>query len=228
MLVRYDPDGSLDPSFGNGGIVAVKAVGAPDALALLSNGDILAVQGNAIAEFGANGNLHAAVMSIVSGATFVAVSPGGPTVFEANGDFVFGSFVPGEGGRRDTDIKLVRFLPQGSLDSTFNSPVFDFGVEGANDGSDRTLAVQPDGRIVAGGTAGQFGSAGFALARFTASGSFDATFGNAGKVITPFANASVGVRRVVLQPDGSIVAIGTGIVNGGGPASLAAARYLGQ
>jgi hypothetical protein len=47
-------------------------------------------------------------------------------------------------------------------------------------------------------------------------------------VITPFPNASVGIRALLLQPDGKIVAVGTGIVNGGGPANLVAARYLGQ
>ena len=46
VLVRYNSDGSLDPAFGNGGTVVVKAISpgtaAPTALALLSNSDILA------------------------------------------------------------------------------------------------------------------------------------------------------------------------------------------
>ncbi|MBV9374978.1 MAG: hypothetical protein JO320_07990 [Alphaproteobacteria bacterium] len=165
-------------------------------------------------------------MSTVSGATIVPATPRAPTVFEANGDFVFGSFVPGEGGRRDTDIQLVRFLPQGGIDSTFNGPVFDFGPEGAPGASDRSLAAQPNGRIVTGGTAAQAGTSDFAVDRFNSDGSFDATFGNAGKVITAFTNASAGVRVVVLQPDGNIVAVGQ--ASSGGQENLAAARYLGQ
>lgn len=94
-LARHKADGSLDPSFGKGGIVSVKAIGAPAALALLSTTDILAIQGEAIAEFGSDGSLHSSVTSTVSGATIVATSQGGPTVFQTNGDFVFASSPPG-------------------------------------------------------------------------------------------------------------------------------------
>jgi uncharacterized delta-60 repeat protein len=41
VLARYNPDGSLDPGFGNAGTVVDKALApGPAALALLSNGDI--------------------------------------------------------------------------------------------------------------------------------------------------------------------------------------------
>ena len=200
ILARYNPDSSLDQTFGSGGTVAVAAVGAPDAFALLSNGDILAAGSGAVAEFGPNGALHSGVTSTTTGATIVASTRGGPTTFETNGDFVFGSF----------------------------SPVFDFGLEGAPGGSDRSLAAQPNGRIVIGGSAGQAGTSDFAVARFNANGGLDAAFGNGGKVTTAFPNASVGIRALVLQPEGRVVAVGTEIVNGGGPANLVAARYLGQ
>jgi uncharacterized delta-60 repeat protein len=232
VLVRYNSDGSLDPAFGNGGTLVVKAISAsaaaPTALALLSNSDILTVAESAIAEFGGNGSLHSSVMSTVSGATILATSQGGQTVFQTNGDFVFASSVEGERGRKDIDIQLVRFLPQGNVDSTFNSPVFDFGAEAAVAESANALAIQPNGQIVAAGGADQFGSGGFGLARFNTSGGFDATFGSAGKLTTPFPNADANVGDLLLQPDGKIVAIGTEIVNGGGPANLVAARYLGQ
>jgi len=226
VLVRYNPDGSLDATFGNAGTVAVTAVGGPDALALLSNGDILTTRGGAIAEFSADGSLHSTVMSTITGATIVAATQGGPTTFEANGDFAFGSSAPGELGLRDTDIKLVRFLPQGSVDSTFNSPVFDFGPDLSSGASASTLVVQTDGRILAGGGAAEVGTSDFGLARFNANGSFDASFGNAGKVITAFPNASAGIRVVILQPDGRIIAIGDAL--NGGQENLVAARYLGQ
>jgi uncharacterized delta-60 repeat protein len=228
-LARYNADGSLDPSFGNGGLVSVKAIGAPTALALLSNGDTLALAGESIVEFGASGSLHSNVTSTITGATIVATSQGGSSVFQPNGDFVFASSVTGQVGRRDVDIQLLRLLPQGSVDTTFNSPVFDFGSEANIAESARALAVQSDGKVVAGGAAGQFGAGGFGLVRFNASGGFDTAFGTAGKVTTPFANATAGVSALLLQPaDGKIVAVGTEIVNGGGPANLVAARYLGQ
>jgi uncharacterized delta-60 repeat protein len=208
--------------------VSVKAIGAPTALALLSNGDFLALAAEAIVEFGSSGGLHASVTSTTLGATIIATSRGGSNVFQSNGDFIFASSVAGESGRRDTDIQLVRLLPQGSLDSTFNSPVFDFGADAALAESANALAIQRTGQVIAGGGAGQFGSGGFGLARFNINGRFDPAFGNTGKVTTPFPNAAANVRALLSQSDGRIVAVGTEIVNGGGPANLVAARYLGQ
>jgi uncharacterized delta-60 repeat protein len=225
-LARYNADGSLDQTFGNDGTIAVKAIGAPGVLALLSDNDILAALGDAIVELGPSGTPHASVTSTTTGATIVATSPGGPTVFQTNGDFVFASSVAVN--RKEIEIQLVRLLPQGSVDSAFNSPVFDFGPAGPFAESANALAIQPNGQIVAGGGAGQFGAGGFGVARFNANGSFDNTFGNAGAVITPFPNADANVDALLLQPDGKIVAIGTEIVNDGGPANLVAARYSGQ
>ena len=45
---------------------------------------------------------------------------------------------------------------------------------------------------------------------------------------TPFTNADSVIRALMLQLDGKIVAVGTEIVNGGGPANLVAAQYLGK
>jgi uncharacterized delta-60 repeat protein len=229
-LARYNSDGGLDPTFGSGGLVSIKAIGAPTALALLSNGDILALAGETIVEFGANGNLRSSVTSTTAGATVVAISQGGSDVFQANGDFVFSTSAPGEVGRRDADIQLLRFLPQGSIDATFKSPVFDFGADAPVSESARALAVQPNGKILAGGASGQFGAGGFGLARFNAGGGFDAAFGSGGKVTTPFPNASAGISALVLQPDGKTVAVGTETVNVNGTVAvnLAAARYLSQ
>jgi len=162
---------------------------------------------------------------MVSETMILATSEGGSNIFQPNGDFIFGSTVTGEFGFRDHDIQLVRFLPQGNVDSSFNSPVFEFGAEPAT-GSVRALAVQPDGRILVGGEAGHFGAGGFGVARFNANGSFDTSFGNSGITTTPFPNATTVEHTLLLQPDGKIVAVGTEDVNGGGPANLVAARYL--
>jgi uncharacterized delta-60 repeat protein len=106
-------------------------------------------------------------------------------------------------GLREHDIQLARFLPQGNVDSSFNSPVFEFGAEPAT-GSVRALAVQPDGRILVGGEAGHFGAGGFGVARFNANGSFDTSFGNSGITTTPFPNATTVEHTLLLQPDGRI------------------------
>jgi len=140
-----------------------------------------------------------------------------------------GEAAPGEVGRRHADIQLLRFLPQGRTDATFNGPVFDFGADAPVSESAKALAVQPNGKVLA-GASGQFGAGGFGLARFNARGNFDAAFGSGGKVTTPFPNASAGISALVLQPDGKTVAVGTEIVNVNGTVAvnLAAARYLSQ
>jgi uncharacterized delta-60 repeat protein len=85
VIVRYNPNGSLDPTFGNGGMIAIAAVGAPDALALLSNGDILATGSGAVAEFEASGSLLSTVMSTISSATIVAAAQGGRPILRQTG-----------------------------------------------------------------------------------------------------------------------------------------------
>jgi hypothetical protein len=52
------------------------------------------------------------------------------------------------------------------------------------------------------------GPSDFALARFTANGKLDVTFGNGGFVSTPFGNSEAFVSTVLIQTDGKIIAIG--------------------
>ena len=79
------------------------------------------------------------------------------------------------------------------------------------------VAVQPNGRIVAVGSAGT-GRPRFALARYEEDGAPDTSFGDGGTVVTPFGIWGV-PRAIALQPDGKILAAGT---NGSG---FALARY---
>lgn len=71
------------------------------------------------------------------------------------------------------------------------------------------MVIQPDGRIVAAGSARNAGSnVDFALARYNRDGSLDASFGTAGKVTTDFLNIFDQANALALQPDGKIVAAG--------------------
>ena len=97
------------------------------------------------------------------------------------------------------------------------SPVASFGTNGraatpvGSNTADIVEAVlaQPDGRIVAVGWANDGNNPKFALARFTAAGALDPTFGAGGKVLTDFPDVSgVFARDAALQPDGKIVAVG--------------------
>jgi len=72
------------------------------------------------------------------------------------------------------------------------------------------VAVQPDGKIVAGGWAGPGGPEEFALARYGRDGRLDVTFGDDGEVTTDFGDGSDEVGELAFQSDGKIIAVGAG------------------
>jgi uncharacterized delta-60 repeat protein len=221
-LVRLNPNGTLDPTFGTGGKVAVKAIGMITALALLSNGQILALNNvGGIAQFDSQGNL---APSVTSG-TVVATANNGLSAFESNGRFLIAGGARGA-TRRDVDITAISFNPTGSIDHTFNSPVFDFGQEDptAHDVA-QVIAIQPDGKLVIGGLLFGNSVALFGLARLNTNGSLDSTFGNRGVLTTRF-EGSDQVSSIIIQPDGKILAIGQAFDSSTSQGNLALARYL--
>jgi uncharacterized delta-60 repeat protein len=115
-----------------------------------------------------------------------------------------------------SDFGLVRYLPNRSLDPTFGvggKVRTDFG------GFDlpAALIVQPDGKLVAAGSA--FGD--FALARYLPDGSLDSAFGLEGLVMTGF-DGDDQALDLVRQPDGKLVAAGRAA------GEFALARYVEQ
>ncbi|MCB0587991.1 MAG: hypothetical protein KDD06_22055, partial [Phaeodactylibacter sp.] len=73
------------------------------------------------------------------------------------------------------------------------------------------LALQADGKIVAGGTGYHPNDPedyGFALARFNSDGSLDTTFGNQGKVFTQIGPGDDEITSLAVQADGKLLACG--------------------
>lgn len=211
VLVRYNLNGSLDTTFGAGGIVqVVTAVGEPLALAQLSNGDYLAVTGNQLSpeagvavEFSSTGVLQ----STVTPATVVAASPStpelvNPVIFQPNGDWIWAETV-GNGFQRQA-AEAFRFSETGVADPSFTSIKITFGGQKINE--PQALALQSNGQIVVGGMSG--------LARLNPNGQLDTTFGSGGSL------ATFQVTGLLIQTDGKIVAIGPS------GADLALARYF--
>jgi uncharacterized delta-60 repeat protein len=113
-----------------------------------------------------------------------------------------------------TSVDGLRYLPTGQPDSTLGgdgrvtipAPI---GMEAI---TPYDVAVQADGRIVvAGHNTASTGNAAsnFLLMRLTHSGQLDPTFGNGGFVLTDLSNDSDVARKVLIQPDGKIVAAGS-------------------
>jgi uncharacterized delta-60 repeat protein len=219
-LARYNPDGSLDATFGSAGKVTTDFGGDSDraqSVALQPDGKIVAagttstpgVSGAdfALARYNPDGSLDATFGSagkvttdFGGGAEAVALQPDGKIV-------AAGSASPG--ATIFSDFALARYNPDGSLDATFGSGGKVTTEFTANFDQANTVALQPNGKIVAAGRTGAGTSHDFALARYNPDGSLDATFGSGGKVTTDFTGGSDQAFGVALQPNGKIVAAGT-------------------
>jgi uncharacterized delta-60 repeat protein/uncharacterized repeat protein (TIGR01451 family) len=224
--------GDLDPSFGSGGKVTVDrgSEGGSDAV-LQPDGKIVTVGTNAqagattydfsVMRHNADGSLDT---SFGSGGEVVTDYAGGSDVaggvaLQSDGKIVVvgTSEVPDEGCCWFT---LARYNANGTLDTAFGDNgwirVQEFG--GASDGA--SIAVQPDGRIVA---AGQSGGR-FAVVRYLPDGSPDLGFGVAGQVVDDFGDRFTGAlgHDMALQPDGRIVVAG---YTGSTRFDFAVARY---
>jgi uncharacterized delta-60 repeat protein len=118
---------------------------------------------------------------------------------------------------------VFRFTATGNVDSTFNSPIFDFVGEGGSGHFDvpRAFALQANHQVVVVGSHSQTLNA---LARLNTDGSLDSTFGSGGIVTNDLPAGTDGLNNVLIQPDGKILAIGT--ANNG--TELFVERYLAQ
>jgi uncharacterized delta-60 repeat protein len=121
--------------------------------------------------------------------------------------------VAGESGGIFKDLVLVRYLPDGQLDREFGEGggvVLDLG----GDDVARALLVQPDGKILVGGSGGR-GQEDFVLLRCLPDGRLDEGFGQGGVVTTDFRGGADRGQALALLPDGRIVLGGVAQLSGG-------------
>ena len=232
-LARFNSAGDLDTTFGNQGLAIATGSGGCTALALLSNGGILVVNAQAIAQFTANGTVESAVTGGLVIASAGSSSPSTPSIFDANGNYLLGTeLFTGEPSRaHNAAAQVLRFTQDGAVDSTFANPDFHyigsggFGIEAIV----RSLAIEPNGDIVAVGNQSTLTPNGTVtvngLARLTSSGELDPTFGKGGTEINSVPAGEQGLDEVVVQPaDGNIVTVGTA----NNLTELTLSRYLAQ
>lgn len=96
----------------------------------------------------------------------------------------------------------------GALDLTFGGTGMVSTAFTTGDDSARAVAVQADGKIVAGGYAKSGSNYIFALVRYNANGTLDTTFGGTGKVTTALWGVDDGITGLAIQSDGKILAGG--------------------
>jgi uncharacterized delta-60 repeat protein len=231
-LVRYNANGSLDATFGKGGIslVTAKLLG-PETLALLSNGDYLGVGQNAngntgiVAEFSSKGVL---LSNVTSAKVVAALSSSqsavpnvmfqSPTIFQPNGHYVVATTACTFHSQcRGTRIGVTRFLETGKTDTTFTAKVESFNPRQTTSVA-LAVALQANGQVVVGGLINDDVGG---MVRLDSNGELDTTFGTVDSFgICCSVTSDQTFSGLLIQTDGKIVAIG------GLGGDLAVARYL--
>jgi uncharacterized delta-60 repeat protein len=205
--------GDLDPTFGTNGKVVTNFTGREDVgypMALQADGKIVVAgtagfarfalaryntDGSLDTSFSGDGKLTTDVTHRSDIAYGLAVQPDGKIV------------VGGSAG--DDRIALVRYTSEGSLDTSFSGNgklTTDLTRYGDFAWS---IALQPDGKIVAAGDAGVGGPNGrMAVVRYGSDGSLDTTFGGDGIVTTDFTSHPEDGLAMLITPAGKIVVVG--------------------
>ena len=104
---------------------------------------------------------------------------------------------------------LIRLLPDGSPDSSFNGDGKVLLDLSAGDDEILSLALTVDGHILAGGYTTQGRDRDFTLLRFNSDGSLDTGFGNQGKVVTSVGNSHDEITAMAVDEDGALLVAGS-------------------
>jgi len=233
--------GSLDMTFGAGGVALAPAHnGTVYDLAVQTDGKIL-VGGSQIfggtdvfiiARFNRNGTLDTTfdgdgivrtqiftVQDLGSRIKALAIQPDGKII--AAGSATRGAFSP-PGTPIFTEVALVRYNPDGSLDTSFDTDGKATTLYNNNSVNSEAVALQPDGKIVVASWSGATNDSIITM-RFNSNGSLDTSFDGDGMAVTVF---GIGTRpeEMKIQTDGKIVVGGYTQVTAPGTWKIVLAR----
>lgn len=228
---RFNPDGSIDASFGAGGKVITDFFSGSDdiatAVCLQPDGKIIAAGHTVSFAVGVTvGEEFAVVRYNGDGSLDTSFGSGGKVVTDVavSLDFAHGAAIQDDGkiilagAARffvgGLDFGIVRYNPNGSLDNSFGSggrvtTDFSTGTDEA-----RGVIIDDIGRIIAAGFTHLSTKTSFAVARYKHDGGLDPTFGDGGRVTTDIPSEATPeefeaeAHAVAIQADGKIVAAG--------------------
>ncbi len=233
-LARYLPGGGPDPSFSGDGKLTTALGGIDDeanAVAIDAKGRIVVAGdsnngsdsdfalvrylpgGGPDPSFSGDGKLTTPIGDSSDGAAALAIDAKGRIV-------VAGSSFNGA----DNDFALVRYLPNGKLDTSFSGDGKLTTPIGSSDDYATALAIDAKGRIVVAGFSYKGTGDDFAVARYLPSGKLDTAFSRDGKLTTPIGSDYDKAWAVAVDAQGRVV-VGGQAANGA-TSDFALARYL--
>jgi uncharacterized delta-60 repeat protein len=239
VVVRYNPDGSLDATFGNNGTVNVPGSFFVDVegAALQADGKVV------IAGTSQSGGFLTRNFGLVrllpNGALDLSFDGDGIVISDFGGmETSYSVIVLGDGrlvlaGSRGTelpneirDLALARYLPDGSLDTTFGNGGLVL-VDAAPSEDAHQLIELPNGKLlVAGATYGQFDPLDFLLVRLLPNGSIDTSFGRRGVLLTDFNTGSDECNAVALAGPDLVLTAGSTTTPPSPIPNFGLARYI--
>ncbi len=223
-LVRYNSNGSLDTSFsGDGKVTTAISFASSDysrLMSLQSDGKILlfgssTVSGGkpnlAIVRYNSDGSIDTSFSGdgkITTDTAFFSSIAAMTT--QADGKvLVAGTYYDSASTLNYYYFALARYNSDGSLDISFSSDgeVFTTFPYTTHNSHANSITVQADGKILVAGTDSSI----FCLARYNSDGSLDTSFSVDGRTTYSGSTGLAGLSKVIVQPDGKILAIGHGV-----------------
>jgi uncharacterized delta-60 repeat protein len=211
-IARFNSEGTIDTTFGSSGKV-IQNIGSfygdlGYSLAIQPDGKIL-LGGSCdngsnfdfcIARFNSDGTLDTTFGSIGEAIQPIgsAGDHGYSLAIQTDGKILLGGSC---GSGLNLDFCIARFNSNGTLDTSFGSSGKVIQPLGSSYNIGKSLAIQPDGKILLGGSCNYK----FCIARFNSNGTLDTTFGSSGKVIQPIGSDSDWGSSLTIQPDGKIL-----------------------
>lgn len=147
--------------------------------------------------FGDNGQISESFGGISNKGFAVVVQPDGAII-------VAGS----KSSSADQDFSLIRYLADGSYDSSFNIDGRVVTPIGRADDEILAVGLLADGRIVAAGYSENDTDRDFALACYFPDGSLDTSFGDQGTVLIQIGNGHDEITALTVTPDNQIIIAG--------------------
>jgi uncharacterized delta-60 repeat protein len=219
FLIRLDPNGSVDPTFGGGdGILLLPTWASKSAI----QGDgkiVVALAGGSLRRYNPDGTLDPGFGSdgtVLAPLNMyfatISIQPDGKIL--VSGSYEFGSH---------TDFALARYNSNGSLDTSFDDDgLVTTAFNSGGVAEVATHVVEASGRILAAGYSRKGTKSDFALARYNPNGSLDTSFSGDGLTSVDFDNSSDIAFGMALDSQSRAVLVG------GSDERCAIARFLGN